>query len=172
MIKLSAKNSVYVLQNMGLIDRVARFVIGGAMLAYAVPPYASWGTPLTLGQQTLMIGISAYALMTAIIGWDPLYALLHVRSGSATGRNQCGTFPYEVKAMLGRDPNYCDSDEIGVEHSLEACHDTPQEQPHHATWKVDQEPMIYPSDAQLNTYFKEQAHKEQVRKDDVMKRAA
>jgi len=119
-----------------------------------------------------MIGISVYTLLTATLGWDPLYALLHIRSGSRTGRNQCGTLPYQVKAILGRAPKYCDSDEIGVEHSLEACHDTAEEQPHHATWKVEQEPMIYPSDAQLNTYFKEQAHKQHIRKDDVVKRAA
>ena len=113
-----------------------------------------------------MVLASLYPLMTAMIGWDPLYAIFHVRSCSRAGRNQCGTLPYQLKAFAGHAPKYCDSKD---EHSLENCHDAPEEQPHHALWKVEQEPMIYPSNAQLDTFFEEQARKDDIRK---MKRAA
>lgn len=154
-------NSSSVVQNMGLVDRAARFLIGGALVGVALDYYEMKHPPIGPGLQLLMVGISVYPLMTAMIGWDPFYALFHVRSCSGSGRNQCGTLPYQVKAMIGRAPKYC---EISDEHSLEACHDSPEERPRHAIWRVDMEPMIYPSDAQLNAYFKEQARKKDIRK--------
>lgn len=165
MVTLSANNSQHVLQNMGLIDRVARFLLGGGILAYLVVYHEMKHPSISLGWQTVLVAASIYPLVTALIGWDPFYALFHTRSCSLTGRNQCGTFPYEVKAIVGHAPKFCDcSDDQCVEHSLEACHDTAEEPPHHATWRVDREPMIYPSDAQLSAYFVEQARKDELRK--------
>lgn len=165
MVTLSANNSRFVLQNMGLIDRVVRFLVGGGILGYLVSYHEMKHPSISLGWQTALVAVSIYPLVTAMIGWDPFYALFHTRSCSLTGRNQCGTFPYEVMAIAGHAPKFCDCiDDQSVEHSLEACHDTAEEPPHHATWHVDREPMIYPSDAQLNIYFKEQAKKDEMRR--------
>ena len=106
---------VEVVQNLGWLDRVIRVVIGVAFVS--VPCYylfsgqsASWYTYLML--------LAVYPLMTGMLGRDLLYDLFKVKSCGASERNQCGTFPYEIDAALGRHP-IPDSD---VEHSLERSH--------------------------------------------------
>jgi hypothetical protein len=59
--------------------------------------------------------LAAYPLLTGIIGVDPLYNSLNIRTCDTSRRNQCGTFPYEVDAALGRNP----IPQNDVEHSLE-----------------------------------------------------
>lgn len=152
----SSEQSGPVIQNMGLVDRVARFLIGGGILGYVVSYYEMKHPSLSLAWQTGLVAGSLYPLITAMIGWDPVYAWLKIRSCRPTGRHQCGTLPYQFRAILGRAPKYCEECD---EHSLEACHDSPQANPRHAVWAVDREPIIYPTGAQLDGYFMEQARK-------------
>lgn len=140
---------VHACHNIGLFDRISRFVIGVAMLAggsyYVAQAGALHAYTATEAGMLVMMLVSIYPLMTAILGVDPLYSITGVKSGGDTGRNQCGTFPYQVKAALGKAPRYCETGDC--EHSLESCHDDPRERPRHAYWRVDQEPMLYPDDA-------------------------
>lgn len=139
------------IQNMGLVNRLVRFLMGAGILAYFVLFYAMNHPVWTLGWQVAAVAVSIYPILTAMVGWDPFYALFNVRSCNDSGRNQCGTLPYQIKAMLGHAPKYCD---IDTEHSLEACHDEPEERPHHAMWRVNQKPMIYPDEEDWDDYFK------------------
>lgn len=92
-----------VIQNLGWLDRVIRVVIGTAMLAYPVFQIA---TSETVQEPWLMYSmlLSIYPLLTAILGYDPLYAQFVIRTCDTSERNQCGTFPYEVDAALGNQP--------------------------------------------------------------------
>ncbi len=157
---ITLSENVRTIENMGLIDRVTRFLIGGGALSYFVF-YTQLQHPWMLAaSQVLVTGVCLYFMITAMIGWEPLYALFRIKSCSLTGRNQCGTLPYQFKALLGHAPRYCESES---QHSLEACHDDPQELPHHKLWKVEQEPMIYPSDAVLDAYVARQERKERMK---------
>lgn len=86
-------------QNMGWADRTVRFAVGIAMVVVVLMEIESGGS---LGMVAYLPILAIYPLMTAILGWDPLYSAGHVRSCDSTGRNQCGTFPYEVEAALGK----------------------------------------------------------------------
>jgi hypothetical protein len=59
-------------QNLGLADRQIRAITGTLMLA--VPVFA---VPGTLGHWSIVILASIPVLLTAIIGWDPLYAVMN-----------------------------------------------------------------------------------------------
>lgn len=150
---ITRAENVHAPQNLGLFDRIARFAIGVAMLGGGSVFVIQAGelhayTVMEAGMLVMMIA-SVYPLMTAILGYDPLYSLAHVRSCSDSGRNQCGTFPYQVRAALGKAPKYC---EVSDQHSLEACHDEPAEHPRHAWWQIDKEPMLYPDDATIEAF--------------------
>lgn len=90
-----------VVQNIGLIDRTIRFVVGGAILG-SISAYLHT-TGSTMLDWHAYIGLaSIYPFMTAILGWDPLYQMFGTRSCSLEGRAQCGTYPYELETALGR----------------------------------------------------------------------
>jgi len=103
-------------QNIGITDRLARFFIGGGMLG--VGAYYE----LTIGPNFFDVGLmllSIYPLMTTLMGWDPVYQILGAKSCSIEGgRNVCGTFPYEVDAALGHNPEPDNS----YDHSLSGSH--------------------------------------------------
>lgn len=139
------------IQNMGLADRVARFIIGGGVLGALVLVYEMKHPVLSDAWEFSLVALSLYPVLTSIIGWDPFYSMTGLRTGSSRGRNQCGSFPYQVKALLGHAPRYC---EIDSERSLEACHDTDNERPLHRVWAVDREPIIYPDDATFDEYIR------------------
>lgn len=84
------------MRNVGFIDRILRGVI--AVLVIGLP--LAYGGSFSWHGYVILLGI--YPALTAILGWDPLYALFNVRSCGSSQRNQCGTFPFEVKAALGR----------------------------------------------------------------------
>jgi hypothetical protein len=94
------------------------------------------------------------------MGWDPLYALLHVRTCSDTGRHQSGSMPYQIVTMFGHTPKYTESDR---ERSLGSTHEEPEEHPHHKVWRVDQEPAIYPDDKAWHRFFTRKGAKEQAK---------
>ena len=139
-------------QNIGLIDRVVRLLIGATLIGTAYYYSAEKDLAARLwdvwGSYSMMIAF--YPIITGMLGWEPFYALFRVRSCGGSGRNQCGTLPYQVEAMFGHAPRYTESE---TEHSLEACHDDPVEHPHHKVWRIDQEPMLYPDDRAWHRYF-------------------
>lgn len=124
----------HVIQNLGLIDRVVRLVVGVGLISVAYYLSVHTEMKLHLWDGYLAFVIALYPLFTAMLGWDPFYKMADVRSCSDTGKNQCGTLPYEMKAMGGHAPKFCEGD---TEHSLESCHDEPEDRPRHKTWKVD-----------------------------------
>lgn len=87
-----------VVQNLGWWDRMIRFLGAFALLAY--PLYAAGDSPLLFWHYIMMI-VSAYPLLTSILGWDPLYSAIGLRSCDTSDRNRCGSFPYEVDRALG-----------------------------------------------------------------------
>ena len=144
------------------MDRSLRLLIGAALIgaAYYFSAYQDvavriwdvWGSFSTL--------IAIYPILTGMLGWDPLYALLHIRSCGTSPRNQCGTLPFQVKAMFDHVPKYTESE---TEHSLESCHDEPMERPHHKIWRVDEAPILYPDDKDWHGYFARKHIKESAR---------
>jgi len=89
-------------QNLGITDRIFRFFIGGAMLGIGA------FLEVTVGVNIYDVGLmllSIYPLMTTLMGWDPVYEMLGAKTCSIEGgHNACGTFPYELDAALGNEP--------------------------------------------------------------------
>jgi len=109
-------NKITPVQNIGLIDRMARFFGGGILLAWGCLELVNNGNS-TLAVTSALLSI--YPLMTTMMGWDPFYQLMGARSCSIeNGRNSCGTFPYEVDAALGNEPK----PKKGYDHSLAGSH--------------------------------------------------
>jgi len=97
-----SKDNMQVVQNIGLADRLIRFFGGGALLSWGALSLVMDSTPI---MATIAILLAVYPLMTTVMGWDPLYQLFGTRTCSLEGgRNQCGTFPYELDAAVGHDP--------------------------------------------------------------------
>jgi hypothetical protein len=89
-------------ENIGLVDRIGRLVGGGALMTIGV-----LSALLTKHDvfSAVAILLAVYPLMTSMMGWDPFYQLFGARTCTLeSGRNQCGTLPYEVDAALGHKP--------------------------------------------------------------------
>lgn len=114
-----------VVQNIGLMDRVLRIAIGALMLGGATYSLASGSV---VSWEAFAIALSVYPFLTAILGWDPVYGAMDTRTCriDGKGRNQCGTFPYEVDAALGH--KLVPDKEFEYDHSLTACHHEPTRQ--------------------------------------------
>ena len=147
---ITTSEKAHALQNMGLIDRVLRLLIGVALVSVSYYFVVHAGVKTEM-YAAYLFAVSLYPIFTGMFGWDPLYAAFNGKTCGDSGRNQCGTLPYQWMAMLGRAPKYCESD---AEHSLEACHDEPEEHPRHKVWRVDEEPMLYPDDKAWHRYFR------------------
>lgn len=110
------KDKIPVVQNIGLADRMIRFFGGGILLAGGVLGMVLGASALL---STIALLLAVYPLMTTVMGWDPFYQLLSLRTCSLQGgRNQCGTFPYEVDAAIGHEPE----PEKDYDHSLSGSH--------------------------------------------------
>lgn len=106
-----------VIQNLGLIDRALRIVLGAVLIGVSVTSILN-STVVTWQVYVALFAI--YPLMTGMLGWDPLYAVAHTKSCDLSDRNRCGTFPYQIDAMLGHNPI---SDKgYEYDHSLSASH--------------------------------------------------
>ncbi len=113
------RNRLGVVYNIGLFDRVVRFVVGFALLV-AGSIGMSMSPAITTWEATAIL-VSVYPVLTAILGWDPLYAMFGARTCSLEGgRNQCGTLPYEIDAAMGNDPEPDKGFEY--DHSLNGSH--------------------------------------------------
>jgi hypothetical protein len=86
-------------QNLGLVDRVVRMILGFLMVGVVLMDIDLGVAP---GWHLILPILSIYPFITGILGWDPLYAASHVKSCDTSRRNQCGTFPYEAKAAMGK----------------------------------------------------------------------
>lgn len=107
-------------ENIGLVDRMVRFVGGGVLMTFGALKIALTGNDVISAAAILL---AVYPLMTTFVGWDPIYQLLGGRSCSlGGGRNQCGTLPYEIDAALGHNPEPDEGFEY--DHSLAGSHHT------------------------------------------------
>jgi hypothetical protein len=114
------RTKLSVVQNLGLADRMVRVFIGTALLAGGV---VSMFSNAVLTWEPYAMLISIYPLMTCLLGWDPLYATVDARTCSLEGgRNACGTFPYEVDAVVMGDKLVPHKD---YDHSLYDAHHEP-----------------------------------------------
>jgi hypothetical protein len=63
-----------VMQNVGTLDRVIRVIVGVALFALVfVGPQTPWG----------WVGLAV--LLTGVVGWCPLYALLRISTNGRVG---------------------------------------------------------------------------------------
>ena len=96
------KGNMQDLHNIGLIDRAIRFFIGGALLFLGVlSAVLSGGVNVW---HALAVLVSIYPLMTCMMGWDPVYQLIGLRTGADRGRNVTGTLPYQIDAAMKHNP--------------------------------------------------------------------
>lgn len=105
-----------VLQNLGWHDRLLRIVVG--VLCIATPFYVLATTGQLATWHLVLMLVSMYPFITGLIGLDPLYSSIDLRSCDTSERNRCGTLPFEMDTAIGRHP-IPDSD---IEHSLEHSH--------------------------------------------------
>lgn len=110
------RTSLSVVQNLGLYDRCLRVLAGVILLGGSVAHLVLADSMVSWHAYTSLLSI--YPFLTGILGWDPLYEMAEVRSCQLTGRNQCGTFPYELESVLGGTPQ----PEEEYDHSLAGVH--------------------------------------------------
>ncbi len=150
---LTLTKNAHPIENIGLVDRVIRLLIGAALIGTSYYYVAHlnqvagvwdmWGTYAIL--------FAIYPLMTAMLGWDPLYSLFRVRTCSDAGRHQSGSMPYQIVTMFGHTPKYTESNR---ERSLGSTHEEPKENPHHKEWHDrDQGPALYPDEKAWHRFF-------------------
>lgn len=107
----------FVEQNLGMWDRIFRVVLGSVMMA--VPYYLLTQTGATSEMwHSLLVILSVYPFLSGILGADPFYRLVGVKSCDLSSRNRCGSFPYQVDAFLGHEP----IPEDDYEHTLSNSH--------------------------------------------------
>ena len=87
--------------NIGFIDRSLRFVIGGVLFGSIF--YLSPSTMVNIfGSEVMLLKllpiISIYPLLTAWVGWDPVYHIAHIRSSTRIKGDVCADIVDQVKA--------------------------------------------------------------------------
>lgn len=104
------REAIGVVENISVLDRVVRLLIGMALVAGLVVQIRLSMTQPELAKaltwETYAALASFYPLLTAMLGWDPIYALFHARSCGTSERNRCGTVGYQVEAALGHHPDH------------------------------------------------------------------
>jgi hypothetical protein len=100
---MSKVKGFFVHQNLGLWDRVIRLVIGLLMLGVPFVELVQPGSSVAWWHGPSML-LSVYPCLTGILGMDPILKMIDARTCSVNGRNQCGSFPYQVDAILGHNP--------------------------------------------------------------------
>jgi len=87
-------------QNLGWIDRTLRLIVGAALIAVVLLQLQQGNT---LGLLAYLPIVAIYPLLSGILGWDPLYAVGHIKSCDTSSRNKCGTYLFEVESAVGKD---------------------------------------------------------------------
>jgi hypothetical protein len=84
------------LQNIGIIDRTVRIIIGLAMISvwffYPISTLSVWLALIPLA--------GALTLLSGILGWCPVYALFGTKSCGVDERNTCGTYPDQLDHLI------------------------------------------------------------------------
>lgn len=106
-----------VVQNVGLLDRGLRLVLGAFLLGAPAMHLVMYGGVFTWWHGLSML-LSVYPGMTGWLGWDPLYQGIHYKTCDSSDRNRCGTLPYQVDAALGNNP----VPENDYDHSIAGSH--------------------------------------------------
>jgi hypothetical protein len=123
--KASAEKISLVPENLGWLDRLLRFIVGTAMISVSAtylfistttPTWLNESAPMTWPYYLMIIAI--YPIVSTILGRDPIYGLLDVKSCGNSPTNPCGSFPFELDAAIGNKP-IPDSE---LEHSLSTSH--------------------------------------------------
>jgi hypothetical protein len=93
------KQGYFVHQNLGVFDRTIRVIIGSLMLGV---PYVQLVTGADLvWWHSLSMVVSTYPILTGICGRDVLYDYFKVSSCSMDGKNQCGSYPFQLANFFG-----------------------------------------------------------------------
>jgi hypothetical protein len=86
----------YALQNVGIIDRTIRILVGlgmiGAWFFYPIESVSLWFVALPL------LGIAP--LLSGILGWCPIYALFGTKTCGTDEHNTCGTYPDQLSHLF------------------------------------------------------------------------
>lgn len=90
-----------VIENLGVVDRSLRALIGAVLVA---PIIIAAVEVDPIGWQFYAGIASCYLLLTAMLGWDPFYAMFGARTCGVSERHRCGSFTYETDAILGHHP--------------------------------------------------------------------
>lgn len=106
-----------VIENVGAIDRIVRAILGALLLAVVFTLAAQ---SYVLGWHAVLSLVAVYPLLTAIVGFDPFYALWGAKTCSTDGANQCGTFPYEVASLAGKAPPCAASYDCSLETAVQS----------------------------------------------------
>ena len=86
------------LQNISIIDRTVRIIVGLAMIGvWFFYPFSS----LTLWIALLPL-IGVYPLLSGILGWCPVHAMFNTKSCGVDERNTCGTYPDQFNHLIHR----------------------------------------------------------------------
>jgi Inner membrane protein YgaP-like, transmembrane domain len=84
------------LQNIGLIDRTVRIIVGSAMIGtlffYPIGSVSLWFAALGL------VGI--LPLLSGVLGWCPVYAMFHTKSCGTDEHNSCGPMTDQLDHMI------------------------------------------------------------------------
>ena len=110
---MKQKRNYFVEQNIGAIERCIRVLLGAAMLGYPYALIIQPGVSVEMWHSVMMV-LSIYPSITGILGNDPVFSLFGVRTCRLSGRNQCGSFPFQLDALFGRKPK----PENDLEHTL------------------------------------------------------
>ena len=108
-------------QNLGMLDRSIRFILGCVMLGVPFYMMTQVGQPAEQLYNWSML-LSIYPFLTAVTGCDVLYKPFHIKSCDLSRRNKCGSFPFELDAWFGRDPVPEDDTEHTLGHSSHKLH--------------------------------------------------
>jgi hypothetical protein len=123
--KSSTANNSLIPENLGWLDRLLRFIIGTAFISVsatylfigtATPTWLKEGEPMNWPYYLMIIAV--YPIVSAVLGRDPIYGILGIRSCGNSPKNPCGSFPFELDAAVGHKP-IPDSE---IEHSLSTSH--------------------------------------------------
>lgn len=89
----------YTLQNIGIIDRTVRIIVGlvmvGSWFFYPVENVGTWFALIPL--------LGVVPLLSGILGWCPVYAVFHTKSCGMDERNTCGTYPDQLSHLFHLD---------------------------------------------------------------------
>ena len=86
--------------NVGFIDRSLRFIIGGILLGsifYLTPATTVTVFGFEFMLMKLLALVSLYPLLTAWMGWDPVFHALSVRSSTGLKEDTCSDIVKQVK---------------------------------------------------------------------------